>query len=89
MLAVTIDATKTKCRRCSHPIVWTFTAANTRRMPVDLRPVRNGNLLLSVDRSGDIISTVVEPHPDKLRHVAHFVTCPYANRYRKKKGGKK
>ncbi len=80
-----------KCRSCKAAIIWTLSAANTRRLPVDAIPTPRGNLQLHLDHQGDIISTVVKNKMGALLHMAHFATCPNAARHRKKtsKGGRK
>lgn len=85
-----------KCSSCSAEIEWCVTQ-NGATMPVDPEPVADGNVVHTGDygriggqdhgrpaaevrvlKKGE----VVEPHI--TRHVAHFVTCPKADRHRKK-----
>jgi hypothetical protein len=69
------------CRSCGAPIVWAVSAKSGKRMPLDARPVLNGNLDLDAD--GTV--TVVEPDPTLKGYVSHHATCPDADDWRKKK----
>jgi hypothetical protein len=74
------------CRSCKAPIRWAVTVGG-HPMPLDPVPVADGNLLLE-DRGGTAPRvTVVPPSArdvDELLFVAHFRTCPYASRHRKR-----
>lgn len=71
-----------KCRSCEAPMVWVKTAANGRLMPLDPKPVPDGNvvLLASRDEQGVRLVRVLahgeDPGPDAKRYISHFATCP-------------
>lgn len=80
------------CRTCEAPIVWALTAKG-KDIPVDEKPVDDGNLVL-VD---DTIETDRGPQkvkrarsPDALleaglpRYKSHFATCPDAEEHRRR-----
>lgn len=61
--------------------------------PIDAEPRDDGNVLLW-QRGGSLVFKVMtnkgmeealEKDPDRKRYVSHFVTCPNANKHRKKK----
>jgi hypothetical protein len=64
------------CRSCGEPIRF-VTMKTGGAMPLDIIPKK----FIQVDERG--IGRVVEGY------ISHFVTCPDADRHRKKKGGKK
>lgn len=55
-------------------------------MPVDARPVAGGNIDLSDDVS--VRSTpraeIVPADPTAVRYTSHFVTCPDADKHRRR-----
>lgn len=55
-----------RCRSCDALIVWFVTAAG-KRMPVDAASTKPED---------------AETQLDLTRHVSHFATCPYAQRWR-------
>jgi hypothetical protein len=74
------------CEGCKAPIIWAITD-NGRHMPVDIEPVgpNSGNVLLTGPPRAPRAEVV--RNPAKLFGKAnvyrsHFVTCPYAERYR-------
>jgi hypothetical protein len=78
------------CRSCGAAIVWALTASG-RLMPVDANPAKGGNVRLSTDALHDhqYVATVVGPlealipADSQPLHVAHFVTCPDSDRWRR------
>jgi hypothetical protein len=73
------------CRSCKAPIRWAVTVGG-HPMPLDVDPVADGNLRLE-HRPGLPRVTVIPPSirdADELLYVAHFRTCPYADRHRKR-----
>lgn len=82
----TVDgfAPVSNCRSCTAPIVWASTA-DGKSMPVNAEVVAGGNVVLAVDGE-TITATVLDQDGlfgDGPRHVAHFVTCPDAGRWRR------
>lgn len=72
-----------KCRSCGAAIYWATTGTG-RQMPVDVKPVENGNVALTWN--GKRISAVYvagAAHPGVLR-LSHFATCPNAKQHRKR-----
>jgi hypothetical protein len=65
------------CSSCKRQIFWAKTTKGG-KMPLDLKPVRNGNIDLV-----DGVVHVVKPDPTKDRHVSHFSTCPNGALHRK------
>lgn len=76
------------CKTCRAPILWAATAAG-RPMPIDARPDERGNLRLTIHlqggRDNDTLTAAVAlpEQRDPPLYVAHFSTCPDANRHRK------
>ncbi|HKE66002.1 MAG TPA: hypothetical protein VKB59_15305 [Micromonosporaceae bacterium] len=76
------------CRSCGKPVLWVETA-NGKRMPVDPEPSPRGNLWLSFDpdRAAFTAHTAARGNGDEpasvARYVAHFVTCPQADDWRR------
>lgn len=81
------------CRSCEAEIVWTITE-NGRRMPVDAKPSKKGNILLVVRPTSDIPLAVylagaqIAAFDGSLQrhrlHTSHFVTCKDARKWRKR-----
>lgn len=69
------------CRSCGEPVRWVKTSAG-KNMPLDPHPVPNGNIELVRGGHG-WVAEVVDPDPEVLRYVSHFVTCPDAKRHRR------
>lgn len=79
------------CHSCPDaPVIWCRTeASDGRTMLVDATPNPKGNLRLRVARTGTVYCRVISPNEriefDGRLHVSHFVTCPHASTYRKKR----
>lgn len=77
-----------KCRSCGAWIFWARNTKSGKLMPIDHKPVADGNVLVD-DRGGEVKATVtgrltleeVVPLP---RYVSHFSTCPEAKAWRKR-----
>lgn len=56
-------------------------------MPIDLHPVKHGNMITFEAPQGLLCAFVsdAEKIGDKLRYTSHFDTCPDAAKFRKKK----
>ncbi len=77
----------TRCRSCEAPVFWAVTDGG-KRMPVDLQPEDDGNLVIVGMGPDDAARvTVVEPSAPMLgdppRYRSHFATCPNADHHRK------
>lgn len=68
------------CGSCPAEIVWAETERG-RRIPLDARPVADGNLAL-VD--GVALAATKAPS-DAPRYRSHFVSCPNAERHRRRR----
>jgi hypothetical protein len=53
-------------------------------MPVDIEPVSAGNIVLRERPPLPPLALYVKPDPHFNRYISHFVTCPQANKWRKK-----
>lgn len=77
-----------RCKSCNAPIRWCVTEGG-KAMPVDLMPVRGGNITLrdeGVRTVAVYVQPLLEPEEDKGRphYVSHFATCPNATQHRRK-----
>lgn len=75
-----------QCRTCHAQIIWTSTV-NGKDMPVDAVPAVGGNLALSIDDKGRVVSRVVPAHLAFGRtglRLSHFVRCPQADKWRRR-----
>jgi hypothetical protein len=73
-----------RCRSCGAAILWARTDRG-KSMPVDaeaVNPPKTGNIFIST-KNGVLTAKTVPPAPG-LR-LPHFVTCPSADRWRKRK----
>lgn len=73
------------CGSCGAPIVMAISRMDgTKTMPVDPKPSDKGNLKLWLD--GGTMRVAVDNRPAAgTRWVSHFVTCPDAKKWRKKR----
>ena len=79
---------KAKCRSCQADILWVRNASKGTFMCLDAEPVCGGNVaivdgLAKVVKKGDLFEA--EGEFPVLRYRSHFVTCPEAKQWRKKK----
>jgi hypothetical protein len=75
----------TKCRYCPAEIMWAVTE-NGIRIPLDPSPSPKGNVMLEFQADGTPIATVVDPSKAVGQFwIAHFATCPGAQKARRKK----
>ena len=84
-----------QCRSCKAQVQWAVTEKG-RRMPIDFVPVANGNIFLrslgagrpplAVYKTADEIAELKAANPQVRLFTSHFVTCPDAQAWRKKKG---
>ena len=78
------------CRSCGRPIVWTKTPAD-KNSPVDPNPRDDGNLVMitaGVENGRPLFTQAMydpEIHAGMKRYVSHFVTCPDAKNFRRRK----
>jgi hypothetical protein len=80
------------CRTCGAHVQWAQTEKG-RRMPVNIEPVKDGNILLQ--HRPDRIPLAVYLTPEQIKSFegslqrhrlfkSHFATCPQAKSWRKK-----
>ena len=76
-----------QCRSCRAAIRWVKIEWSGKKMPIDVTPVENGNVLVAIDSSAAVVS---KAEADSLREegyqlfVSHFATCPNRLAHRKK-----
>lgn len=80
------------CNSCGAAVIWVVTLAG-KPMPVNAKPVDDGNLVLEEVDGGPetrhrtiLQARAVEPLLDteKSKYVSHFATCPNAKEHRKR-----
>ena len=78
------------CRSCSAPVEWVVVAASNKRMPLDPKPVEDGNVIrLSGDTvrvltADDLASRKLWPGGPGPLWRSHFSTCSDADAWRRK-----
>lgn len=75
-----------KGRGCSARIIWALSRKDV-RMPIDVEPVPDGNVLLGWDAAGNVRATVLTKAMTarafgRTLYVSHFATCPDAAYFR-------
>lgn len=82
-------ASKT-CSGCGTPMRWARNESTGKNIPLDPEPVPEGNLVMSHDPrpGGPFVVRMLrkgdpDPDPSMPRYVAHFATCPQADKFRK------
>lgn len=83
------------CKRCPANVVWVETEATAKKpgrmMPIDADDdgeparVKNGNLVLTGQRSGRGVPIVRYVPAGKGNRISHFATCPFRDDFRKKR----
>lgn len=75
------------CRSCGAAIYWVV-SVNGVRMPIDVGPDADGNVLLSVNSHGDLKAVVLKRDAERVTgrkyYVSHHATCPNAAAHRRK-----
>lgn len=69
------------CRSCHAEIVWTFTAASGKRMPLDPIPTPGGNVIIDAQGCSVVLSITDTATPGP-RFTPHWATCPTADQHR-------
>lgn len=89
-----MTTTAALCSACKAPIEWVVVAKSGKRMPIDVAPVADGNLIKGLEPLTDGTWTVSYLKKDdqadsmfgqRETYVSHFATCPAAGEFRKKK----
>jgi hypothetical protein len=71
------------CRSCGAQMIWAMSGKG-KTMPVDALPDDKGNVAVVIDH-GTVRALIVTAESIGPRHLSHFVTCPQAAKWRKKK----
>lgn len=71
------------CRSCGAEIIWAR-SVNGVPMPLDAKPVPDGNVILE-DGTARVIGGPLEVPPGTKLYSAHHATCPDAERWRGRK----
>lgn len=71
-----------KCRACGASIFFARTATG-KSVPLDAEPAANGNYCIDADGVARVVKKDEAPSYSSL-FLSHFVTCPDAQRFRKK-----
>ena len=69
-----------RCKSCGAQIEWVLTVKG-HNMPLDVTPIAGGNIKILDNGRAQVVDT----HPDVIRSVSHFTTCPEANAHRRRK----
>jgi hypothetical protein len=76
-----------KCASCAADVIWCVAEQSLKSIPVDPKPVPDGNLQLIARPSGGAPIArslkVAERFGKTGLRVAHFVTCPHSAQHRK------
>lgn len=77
------------CRTCKAEIFWALTTKD-KLIPIDHEPCADGNVEIETNElDGKNTAVIVDPKQPNLfgkpRYNSHFVTCPDANKHRKKR----
>lgn len=75
------------CSSCGRQIRWVVVAKSGKKMPIDMQPASDGNLIAlgtSDSASGLPFVMYASPSEDVLRnrYKSHFATCPHAAAHR-------
>lgn len=78
----------TTCRSCHRPVRWVFTTKG-RRMPLEVEPDPDGNIVEVVNLNGAATTVRVlrvgEDASDQVRYASHWQHCPQADQWRTKR----
>lgn len=74
-----------KCRSCKAPVIWLRNNATSKLAPIDAQPSEKGNI--EIDREEGIYRVLNFSQREGRAdlHTNHFVTCPQAKAWGKKK----
>lgn len=73
---------KATCSSCSEPIIWCRTETG-KRMPVNVEPIPEGNLVLSPGPLPTVRSVSrAGREPGQRLYVSHFSSCRQADKHR-------
>jgi hypothetical protein len=69
------------CRSCGEPVRWVEIRKSGKKMPLDVDPVSNGNVVIEADGRAAVLPALANYQGEK--YVTHFDTCPEAKRWRR------
>jgi hypothetical protein len=69
------------CRSCGEPVRWVEIRKSGKKMPLDMDPVSNGNVVIEADGLAAVLPALSQYQGDK--YVTHFDTCPQAKGWRR------
>lgn len=81
-----MDKKQSECRSCKAPIFWATTSQMGRKVPVDVEPRSDGNIIIEGDPSDDngVAKYIEADNPyTGPRYVSHFATCPQAKTWKR------
>ncbi len=70
------------CRTCEAPVLWAETAAG-KKMPLDAVPVPTGTMAYVHGKCWPVTAEDRKLHREL--YTSHFVTCPHAGDWRRRK----
>jgi hypothetical protein len=77
------------CRSCGAHLIWAETITG-RRMPLDITPTKDGNIILGLrDQQAPLALVQTQQQLERLRakgellYVCHFATCPQHKKWRR------
>lgn len=82
------------CSKCFEQIIWlkmlpNEKTPNPKPAPIEMKPHPRGNLIISWEKRLYRFATPEEKEfaraNSKNLYISHYVTCPFANEFRKKK----
>ncbi len=74
-----------KSPECGAPIYWAIVDKTRKRIPVDVTPTKDGNIIFR-DGFAHYVTMFDQVGEHDARFTSHFATCPAAKEWRKPKG---
>lgn len=77
---------RSTCKGCGNEIYWALVLPTNKKMPVDLFPVDDGNIIWVDGKHVRVLKAHeigLEQHRNK-RYLGHWVSCSKADQFRKK-----
>jgi hypothetical protein len=76
------------CRSCHARVIWLTIRPGGRRMPIDVDPVPDGNIIADLAQAVGVVVpagalTFLDDTPDEARYRSHFASCPQAAEWRR------
>jgi hypothetical protein len=70
------------CRSCEAEITWGVVTPSLRRIPLDLKPVPDGNVIIDGGGTARVLRAGEDAPEGALRYRTHYATCPNAAQHR-------